>query len=186
MLLAAEKILGYQFNVIQGSYNAGGVAASAGTHDGGGALDVWGKGGSRVATEVAALRRVGFAAWGRTPSQGPWGYHIHAIAIGDADLSSGARAQVTEYLNGYNGLAGNGRDTFTRTYAKKGYTWEDYKATITPPKPQLTFHTLSINAGAQGMALSPWTKNEVEKFLSYCVQTGALTPAARSPWFTYV
>lgn len=184
MILAAEKILGYQFTVIQGSYNAGGVAASAGTHDGGGAVDVWGKGGSRVAAEVAALRRVGFAAWGRTPAQGNWGYHIHAIAIRDPELSRGAANQVVAYYNGRNGLASNGKDTFTRAYVNM--YWEKYKASIVPPKPQITFHTLSVKAGAKGLALSPWTKTEVEKFLSYCVQTGALSKENRNSWLNVV
>jgi len=186
MVLAAEKILGYQFDIIQGSYNSG-VAASAGTHDGGGAVDVWGKGGSHVAAEVAALRKVGFAAWGRTPAQGPWGYHEHAIAIGDPELSSGARNQVTAYKNGRNGLASNGRDTFTRAYVNN--TWEKYKASVTPakpPVPPLVFHTLSVKAGANGLALSPWTKLEVERFLSYCVQTGALSRENRGSWLNVV
>lgn len=186
MLLAAENILGYQLNVIQGSYNSG-VGASAGTHDGGGALDVWGKGGSHVSTEVAALRKVGFAAWGRTPSQGNWGYHIHAIAIGDAELSRGARNQVTSYKNGRNGLASNGKDTFTRAYVNN--TWEKYKGSVKPtpkPVPKLTFHTLSVKAGARGVELSPWTKLEVEKFLSYCVQVGALSRENRGSWLNVV
>lgn len=190
MILAAEKLLGYPLTIIQGSYNAGGVAASAGTHDGGGAVDVWGRGLSDATTVTNVLRRVGFAAWHRTPAQGNWGHHVHAIAIGDSDLSRGARNQVTAYLNGRNGLASNGRDTgFTRTYAKSGYTFEDYKASIKPAKPAvapLVFHTLSIKAGAKGLALSPWTKTEVEKFLSYCVQTGALSKENRNSWLNVV
>jgi hypothetical protein len=186
MILAAEKILGYPFHIIQGSYNSG-VSASAGTHDGGGAVDVWGKGGSHVAAEVAALRKVGFAAWGRTPAQGDWGYHEHAIAKGDPELSRGARNQVTAYMNGRNGLASNGRDTFTRAYVNN--TWEKYKASVTPVKPPAalpSFHTLSVKAGADGKALSPWTKLEVEKFLSYCVRTGALSAANRGSWLNVV
>lgn len=189
MLLAAEKLLGYQLQLIQGSYNSG-VSASAGTHDGGGAMDVWGKGTAHWNNEVAVLRRVGFAAWGRTPSQGPWGYHMHCIAIGDPELSSGARAQVTSYRNGHNGLANNGKDTFTRAYVNA--TWEKYKATVTPvapprpPKPKITFHTLSVKAGAKGLALSPWTKTEVEKFMSYAVQTGALSKDNRGSWLNVV
>lgn len=185
MILAAEKILGYQFTIIQGSYNSG-VAASAGTHDGGGAVDVWGKGSAHVPTEVAALRKVGFAAWGRTPSQGNWGYHIHAIAVRDPEMSRGAANQVVAYFNGRNGLASNGKDTFIRTYAKSSYYWEVYKASIVPPRPQITFHTLSVKAGAKGLALSPWTKTEVEKFLSYCVQTGALSKENRNSWLNVV
>lgn len=185
MLLAAEKLLGYQLQLIQGSYNSG-VSASAGTHDGGGAMDVWGKGTAHWNSEVAVLRRVGFAAWGRTPSQGPWGYHMHCIAVGDPELSSGARNQVTSYHNGHNGLAGNGKDTFTRAYVNA--TWEKYKASVVPPKPKtyITFHTLSVKAGAKGVALSPWTKTEVEKFLSYCVQVGALSKDNRGSWLNVV
>jgi hypothetical protein len=108
MLEAAEERLGYSLHVMQGSYNRGGVSASAGTHDGGGALDV--SATSNQSKVVRALREVGFAAWHRLPSQGPWGEHIHAIAIGDPDLSSGARTQVREYYAGQNGLANHRRD----------------------------------------------------------------------------
>jgi hypothetical protein len=113
MLKAAEKIYGKSFKVSQGSYNAGGVSASAGTHDGGGAIDI---SASELSNEerqntVKALRQVGFAAWLRTPAQANWGYHIHAIAIGDTDLSPGAQSQVEDYFNGFNGLAGNGKDS---------------------------------------------------------------------------
>jgi hypothetical protein len=58
MLTDVESRLGYDLTVLQGSYNAGGVSQSAGTHDGGGAVDLapydW-------KNKVAALRRVGFA-----------------------------------------------------------------------------------------------------------------------------
>src|SRR5689334_19076486 len=81
MLECAENRLGYKLHVVQGSYNAGGVSASAGTHDGGGALDV--SPTDHPGKVVLALREVGFAAWHRVPSQGPWAEHIHAIAIGD-------------------------------------------------------------------------------------------------------
>ena len=108
MLRRAEDRLGYSLYVVQGSYNAGGVAASAGTHDGGGAIDV--SPTSNPNEVVRALREVGFAAWHRLPSQGPWNEHIHAIAIGDAELSSGARTQVSEYYAGQNGLANHAPD----------------------------------------------------------------------------
>lgn len=108
MIKAAEERLGYSLYIMQGSYNAGGVSASAGTHDGGGAVDFAATSNPREV--VLALRKVGFAAWYRRASQGPWGDHIHAIAIGDPDLSSGARNQVRAYFNGRNGLAGNGYD----------------------------------------------------------------------------
>jgi hypothetical protein len=124
MLLEAERRLGYKFSIIQGSYNAGGVSASAGTHDGGGALDIWGKGGDHVWGELKVLRSVGFAIWHRTPAQGNWGHHMHGLAIGDDDLSSGARNQVTAYKNGRNGLASNRADDGPDGY--RSMTWEKY------------------------------------------------------------
>ncbi|MBX7097727.1 MAG: peptidoglycan-binding protein [Myxococcaceae bacterium] len=95
------------FGLVQGSYHPG-VAASAGTHDGGGAMDVSVAGRSH-ATQlkmVKALRLAGFAAWTRGPADG-FSPHIHAIAIGDRDLAPLARQQVHDYFAGRNGLASN-------------------------------------------------------------------------------
>lgn len=101
MIWEAERRLGYRFDVLQGSYHPG-VGASAGTHDLGGAVDLWPTTGD-VTKAVHVLRRVGFAAWERTPAQG-FGFHIHAIAIGDRELAPLAAGQVTSYYNGCNGL----------------------------------------------------------------------------------
>lgn len=108
MLKRAEARLGEDLHVMQGSYNAGKVGASAGTHDGGGAVDV--SPTSHPDRVVEALRAVGFAAWHRLPSQGPWPEHIHAIAIGDPELAPSAGRQVLQYESGYNGLANFGPD----------------------------------------------------------------------------
>lgn len=124
MFEAIEFLTGLDLVITQGSYNAGGVAASAGTHDGGGALDIRAKdltADDRKAV-VAAARRVGFAAWLRTPDQSDWPYHVHCEAIGDPDLSAGAAKQVKAYLKGRNGLAGNGPDDGPRTWVNR--TWE--------------------------------------------------------------
>lgn len=128
MFKAAEKICGFDMPLTQGSYNAGGVAASAGTHDGGGALDINidALGEKQRWQAVHALREVGFAAWYRTPPAFP--YHVHAIAIGDTDLSSGAADQVDAYRNGQNGLADHGPDNTPRQYRAKFTTWEKYEA----------------------------------------------------------
>jgi len=96
----------------QGSFHSG-TAASAGTHDGGGAIDLkttaQGKSAKQIRTMVEALRRAGFAAWHRAaPAWSP--DHIHAIAIGDKTLSSGAKAQVREYFAGGDGLSGSAPD----------------------------------------------------------------------------
>jgi hypothetical protein len=109
MLKAAQSRCGLPFVVEQGSYSAGVDPTSAGTHDGGGAVDLDAErltNTQRLAA-VTALREVGFAAWLRTPAQGGWPLHIHAIAISDTDLSSPAQKQVGAYYEGRNGLANN-------------------------------------------------------------------------------
>jgi hypothetical protein len=63
---------------------------------------------------VRALRESGFAAWYRPALSGVWPRHIHAIAIGDPDLSSGARDQVAQYYRRQNGLANRGPDNGPR------------------------------------------------------------------------
>ncbi|MEU5566779.1 peptidoglycan-binding domain-containing protein [Micromonospora musae] len=129
MLFEAERLLGWQLTITQGSYNSG-VDASAGTHDGGGALDLSVSGlSSATRTEVLRrLRTVGFAAWLRTPAQGDWGYHIHAIALADTDQSTGARNQAGDYYLGRNGLANRGADDGPVVSPKR--TWEEYQRTL--------------------------------------------------------
>jgi hypothetical protein len=106
MLTRAEARLGYELTIIQGSYNTS-VGASGGTHDGGGAVDLSAYDWQR---KVRVLRDLGFAAWYRPTLPGEWNEHIHAIAIGDPELSSAARYQVSEYYAGRNGLANRGAD----------------------------------------------------------------------------
>ncbi|WP_162183386.1 peptidoglycan-binding domain-containing protein [Psychromicrobium lacuslunae] len=124
MLVAAGKRAGITMSLTQGSYNPGGVGASAGTHDGGGVVDisVSGKTSAQMTKMVKALREVGFAAWHRTPAQG-FAHHIHAVAICDTDMSPSAQAQVGDYYRGRNGLASHAADDgpkVTKTY------WEEY------------------------------------------------------------
>jgi hypothetical protein len=127
MLTAAEGLLGRQLVITQGSYNPGGTPASAGTHDGGGALDISVSGmTSAVRTDVARkLRQVGFAAWVRTPAQGNWNWHIHAIAVSDPDQSTGAQHQSGDYYLGFNGLANRAPDDGPVVTPK--LTWEEYQ-----------------------------------------------------------
>lgn len=107
-LTQMEERLGYELTIVQGSYNAG-VGASAGTHDGGGAVDLlpydW-------ENKVRIGREIGFAMWHRSPFEGPWVEHVHGILIGNAKMSSGARSQVEAYRVGLNGLATRRSDTF--------------------------------------------------------------------------
>lgn len=123
MLKAAEKRAGDSFSLTQGSYHSG-TGASAGTHDGGGVVDVSVNGLSSVNGTVKALREVGFAAWHRLPSQGPWGEHIHAVAISDTDMAPQAQEQAGAYFQGRNGLADNGKDDGPQV---KKVTWEEYQ-----------------------------------------------------------
>lgn len=120
MLEHAQSIYGGEieltgYHLTQGSYTNL-VSASFGTHDGGGAVDlsVIKYGTYQVLYAdieplIQALRIAGFAAWLRDFDQLYPGspIHIHAIAIGDRDLSSPAQDQLTGefgYFRGYNGV----------------------------------------------------------------------------------
>ena len=115
MMIAASHRLGKHclIGITQGSYNPGGVGASAGTHDGGGAVDVdlSQRCGKKIRTVVRAMRIVGFAAWHRPYIRGLWNEHIHGIAISDPDLSSGAADQVWDFYIHRDGLASHAKDT---------------------------------------------------------------------------
>jgi peptidoglycan hydrolase-like protein with peptidoglycan-binding domain len=127
MLAAAEQILGRTLVLSQGSYNPGGDPSSAGTHDGGGVVDISVSGMTSAyrVTVAKALRTVGFAAWVRNPSQGDWPYHIHAAAISDTDLSSSAQHQTGDYYLGKNGLANRAPDDGPHVTPIR--TWEEYQ-----------------------------------------------------------
>lgn len=103
------------YAITQGSYNQQ-VEASFGTHAGGGAVDLsvmrkdtytilW----DDIPPLINALRVSGFAAWLRDLDELYPGspIHIHAIAIGDRDLSPAAVQQLIGdygYFRGYSGL----------------------------------------------------------------------------------
>lgn len=127
MLVEAERVTGRTFDVEQGSYNPGGDPTSAGTHDGGGAVDLHVDGmGDKTRTEVVkALRQVGFAAWMRTADQGDWPPHIHAMALNDPDLAEPAQEQTGDYYLGKNGLANERPDDGPQVEPIR--TWEGYQ-----------------------------------------------------------
>lgn len=120
MLAHAQALYGGEINLTgyaltQGSYTDA-VSASFGTHSGGGAVDlsVMREGTYTVLWEdvdllLQALRMAGFAAWlrdyGELYPDSP--IHIHAIAVGDRELSPAAQEQLTGpagYFRGYSGL----------------------------------------------------------------------------------
>lgn len=124
-LKRAEKILGRKIPVTQGSYNAGGVSASAGTHDGGGVIDCppW-----QADETVIALRAVGFAAWHRPAIPGLWPEHIHAVLIGHGKLAPVALRQTSAYLARRDGLKSNAIDTDPGWTNIARYTVEAFRA----------------------------------------------------------
>lgn len=120
MLAHAQELYGGEieltgYAITQGSYHDNG-AASFGTHLGGGAVDlsVMRRGTYTVLWDdipvmLHALRTAGFAAWFRDYGElyPDSAYHIHAIAIGDQELSFAAQEQLTGpagYFRGYIGL----------------------------------------------------------------------------------
>lgn len=110
---------GEEFFITQGSYQNT-VAASAGTHDKGGAVDLrW----SGDIEDIRALRFAGFAAWHRKPSQGPWPDHVHAVLMDHPLLADSAARQVTSYRSGRNGLANNGPDDGPRVTPHPRTRW---------------------------------------------------------------
>lgn len=119
MLLVAQRIYpgpGDILRVTQGSYSTS-TAASFDTHSGGGAVDISIRNPNNpneflydeAESIVIALRWAGFAAWYRYPGALGDGSppHIHAIAIGDQELSPAAIEQLTGpggYFRGLDGL----------------------------------------------------------------------------------
>jgi hypothetical protein len=120
MLMHAQGLYGGEIeltgsSITQGSYTDA-LGASFGTHAGGGAVDlsVLRPGTYTVLWDdlrplIRALRTVGFAAWvrdyGELHPDSP--IHIHAIAIGDQELSPAAAEQLTGeagYFRGSSGL----------------------------------------------------------------------------------
>lgn len=102
MFLKAEEIAG-NMTISQGR---GGASTSAGTHLGGGAIDIRVVDApSRTSARVDALRTVGFAAWFRN-----WegNQHIHAIAVGDPWVAYEAHrslCQIHQFRFGGEGLS---------------------------------------------------------------------------------
>lgn len=131
-LEATAKRLAYadgKLDLYQGSYNAGAVSQSAGTHDGGGVVDLSPYDHAR---KVLELRRTGFAAYYRPRIPGLWEAHVHAVLMGNVKLSASAKAQVSEYLAGGDGLKGSAPDTGPRQFIRNRFRWP---AQAPAPKP---------------------------------------------------
>jgi hypothetical protein len=137
----------------QGSYAGGDVAASAGTHDGAGAVDLAGQDAgmtqSMRETIRDAGRRVGLAMWIRDPSQSDWPWHLHGISVqpdgywDQGGLSSGGHGQVMDYYDGRNGLASGAPDDGPRDWV--GTTWETYQPAAAPAEQDDTVASVRVN-----------------------------------------
>ena len=107
------------FSIGQGSFANGSL--SAGTHSGGSSADIGFAGLNKKQRKAVVKwgRKAGGAIW---PREGAvWGTnndHAHLILLptgsGKTNASPGAKTQISAYLNGRDGLAGNGPDTSPR------------------------------------------------------------------------
>lgn len=124
MFFKAEQIAG-NMTISQGR---GGASTSAGTHLGGGVIDIRVVDApSQTSARVAALREVGFAAWYRN-----WdgNQHIHAIAVGDPWVAYGAHrslCQVHQFRFGGEGLSCSDS---TAGADRPLVWWEDYQRSL--------------------------------------------------------
>lgn len=149
MFLEAQRIMkaagqtGWDMVITQGGYCGSSCAsASAGTHSGGGAIDIrtWDTTSTGVQNRLSALRAVGFAAWYRGWSGNE---HIHATAINDVQMSweahgdgtapdpifssYGGNCQVYEWKFEFDGLGGCDDHRSSDSPNQRNITtWEEY------------------------------------------------------------
>jgi TP901 family phage tail tape measure protein len=99
-LRAADKRA--NINVIQGGFRP--RTSYSGSSHAGDALDT-----SWRPASLSALHRAGSYAWHRTPAQGPWGHHIHAIPKKGFGYPAGSgKWQQADAARGGNGLMRGG------------------------------------------------------------------------------
>lgn len=126
---AAEEKLGYNLTIVQGNYNPGGVAQSAGTHDGGGVFDLaawdW-------ENKLRVIKDLGGWGWYRATVPGLWNEHIHFGITNHGTLSKGAQNQQKAYYAKRNGLVSNLMDN---SYRAPGNPIFKYPVKPTPPPP---------------------------------------------------
>lgn len=102
-----EERMAATATIYQLGYNPGGVAASAGAHDGGGVVDCW----FPTLANIRAVKRgrdVLGVGWLRHPPTFP--YHHHMIRRASKTLAPVAARQVPLFDAGGNGLVGNAPD----------------------------------------------------------------------------
>ncbi|MBI9042969.1 MAG: LysM peptidoglycan-binding domain-containing protein [Anaerolineaceae bacterium] len=152
------------------SYNSSG---SFGTHTGGGAIDftVMRRGTYQILYNeieplLKALRTAGFAAWYRDLNELYDGspVHIHAIAIGDAQLSEQAKLQLNGlygYFQGFNGLPEEYGDPQIDTYGSpvlcewmRNLGYESEKGSTINSYPKIDWRTKLKQTGEESITHS--------------------------------
>lgn len=154
----------------QGGFNRGGVAASAGTHDGGAAIDLSVAGWSQAQIEavVRLMRECGWATWYRPYLKNVWPSHIHAIRVGDPTASRGAKNQLSDYEAGRNGLANRGRDTGPSVRGVNGEKCPSWAESIHNPanKPLVLEDVVKDLGAVTDVSVDACNKSRANKTLS--------------------
>lgn len=190
MLQQAALLYGGEIDVagnaiIQGSYSDNDLEG-LGAHLGGGAVDILvtrSNSNYAVYTEIEplirALRVVGFAAWLREGEETESGseIYIHAVAIGDSELSPAAQEQLTGpagYLRGFDGLPVTGGDPALDRYGgplvcrwmlEAGYA--DLRTPTPIPTPGLPWQERLIQAALAYQAFYPEDADQVARSLHF-------------------
>ena len=127
---SAVADMGFRPVITQGSWMSrvpgGGAENSEGFHDGGGPFDLrtWDRTPAERLKMVRVLRLHGCAAYRRFKSQGMDEDHLHFMCGADHGLTDPAARQWQSYVNGRDGLAGNGPD----------YEWRPSPLVLIPPE----------------------------------------------------
>jgi TP901 family phage tail tape measure protein len=109
-LRVAQALSRSAINVIQGGWRP--RTSFSGTSHAGDAIDT-----SWRPAVLRGLRGAHVAAWHRTPSQGPWGHHIHGVPLPGYGYPKGSGIwQAQDYRRGGNGLARGTRHANAGTY----------------------------------------------------------------------
>ena len=190
MLQQAARLYGGKIDVagkaiIQGSYSNNPLDGLD-AHLGGGAVDISvtrPNSDYALYTEIEpliqALRTVGFAAWPREDDEmgSGSGIHIHAIAIGDIDLSPAAKEQLTGpagYLRGNDGLPVTSGDPGLDRYGgplicrwmlEAGYT--DLRMPTPIPTPGLAWQERLRQAALAYQAFFPEDADPIARKLNF-------------------
>ncbi|MDF9715851.1 hypothetical protein [Nocardioides sp. ChNu-99] len=116
---AAAQRLGLITGELDITQLTGDADASGGTHERGGAFDIW----ETIQKLVELAIEMGAAAWIRTRAQG-FKPHTHGVLNG-CPHNAPARYQVAAYLAGFNGLGKGGRGRRETAQPRTLRTWRE-------------------------------------------------------------